>query len=175
MSQIASLISGVGPGGTNIEKLTGDVGGAVGPDAGFNVNLLTGDGLTATGVPGSNTITFTLDNFVIGSGQTIGAVTANLITFPMGAVAGMRILEAKVEGFEATGPGGVAYNLVGGARTTGAAATLVGVVDKVVLEDAALVTADANLVQSGNNIIVQVTGVAGLTINYKATLVYVGV
>jgi hypothetical protein len=174
MSQIA-MIASPGTVKPDVETLTGDLGGAVGTDAALNINLLTGDGLTSTGVAGTHTITFTLDNFVIGSGQTIGAVTADLITFPMGAVAGMRLLEAKIEGFEATGPNGCGYNLICGCRTTGAAATIVGAQDKYISEDAAVVAADGNFVVSGNNLIVRVTGVAALTINWKSTLTYVGV
>jgi hypothetical protein len=175
MSQIA-MIASPGTVASDIEKLTGDIGGAVGPSlVGLNINLLTGDGLTSTGVPGANTITFTLDNFAIGSGQTIGAVTADLITIPMGAVAGMRIAEAKIEGFEATGPNGCAYNLLCGARTTGAAATIVGIQDQYVAEDASLSPCDVYFTAVANNLIVRALGAAGLTINWKATLTYVGV
>lgn len=175
MSQIA-MIASPGTVKSDIETLTGDAGGAVSPSAlGLNVNLLTGDGLTSTGVPATNTITFTLDNYSIGSGQTIGAVTADLITIPMGATAGMRILEAKVEGFEATGPSGCSYNLICGCRTTGAAATIVGIQDQVVSEDAAIAASDVYFIASANNIIVQCLGVAALTINWKASVTYVGV
>ena len=172
MSQIAKLFDGTAS--KDLETLTGDVGGAVGVDAALNINLLTGDGLTATGTPLTNTITFTLDNFSAASAQTIGAVTADIITLNLGAVAGMRIAEAKVVGFEATGPSGCAYNLICGARTSGAATTIVSLQDKYVAEDAALNTGDVNFVAVGNTLIVRVIGVAALTINWKATLTYVG-
>lgn len=45
-------------GGGDLIFLTGDVGGAVGPDAASNINLLGGAGITTTGVPATNTITF---------------------------------------------------------------------------------------------------------------------
>ena len=45
----------------DIETLSGDVGGAVSPDAAFNVNVLGGVGLTITGVPVSNTLTLEVD------------------------------------------------------------------------------------------------------------------
>lgn len=47
--------------GTGILTITGDVGGAVGPDGLNNINLLSGGHLTFTGNPGTNTITLTLD------------------------------------------------------------------------------------------------------------------
>ena len=37
--------------------LTGDVGGAVGPDGGANINIIGGNDITTTGNPGTNTIT----------------------------------------------------------------------------------------------------------------------
>jgi hypothetical protein len=48
------------PPGTVVETLTGNSGGAVGPSAGNNINVV-GDGVTATvvGVPGTNTLTIT--------------------------------------------------------------------------------------------------------------------
>lgn len=45
----------------DISTLTGDAGGAVGPDAADNVNLLGGVGLTMTGVPATNTLTMEVD------------------------------------------------------------------------------------------------------------------
>jgi len=57
MSQASSLESG-GSIAPNIEYLTGDVGGLVGPDATFNIDLLGGTGCTTTGTPASNQIVF---------------------------------------------------------------------------------------------------------------------
>ena len=173
MSQIQKLFDGtVLP---DIETITGDVGGAVGPDAAFNFNLLTGDGLTATGNPATNTITITADGLTLGTGQTIGAVTADIITINLGAVASSYIIEAKITGFNAATPAGCAYNLICGARTTGAAASIVGVQDKYIAEDAAIIACDGNFVAVGNTIIVRVTGTAGLTVNWKAVTTQLGV
>jgi len=172
MSQIAKLFDGTIL--ADVETLTGDVGGAV-PATAHNINLLTGDGLTSTGNPATSTITLTLDGFAAGTGQTIGAVTANVITINLGAVATSYFFEANITGFEATTPAGCAYRIRGAVRTTGAAATIIGVPDEYVSEDAALVTGDVDVVAVGNTIIVQPTGVAGLTINWRATTNIVGV
>ncbi len=132
------------------------------------LNTLTeGDGITITNGPGTVTIEVTNKN--PGTGQTIGAVTADLITIPLGAVAGTYQIQASVSGFESTGPSGVGYRLTGTIRTTGAAATIIGSIDKIVNEDAALAAGNADIVISGNDAIVQVTGVAGLTIDFAAT------
>ncbi len=170
MSQITKLFDGTSL--PDIETLTGDVGGAV---SGININLLTGEGLTSTGNPGTSTITFTLDGYTLGTGQTIGAVTADLITIPLGAVPTSYIFESKIAGFESTTPAASGYNLICAARTTGAAATIVGIQDQMVFEDVALNASDVSFIASGNNIIVRATGVAGLTINWKASTIQVGV
>lgn len=167
MSQIIRLANG------GVEKLTGDSGGSIGPDAASNISLLTGAGLTSTGA--GNTITFTLDGYVTGSGQTIGAVTADLITIPMGAIAGVKTVEAKILGFESTTPAGLGYDVLAVVRTTGAAATLVSATSRYIAEEAALVGCNADIIVSGNDLIVRATGIAGLTINWKADIATLGV
>jgi len=173
MSQIAKLFDGTSS--PDIETITGDVGGAVGPNAAFNLNLLTGDGLTSTGVVGANTITITLDGYAVGTGQTIGAVTADLITIPLGATPTTYTIEAHIAGFEATTPAGCGYFISGVAKTTGAAASLIGVPDEIVCEDAVLGAGDVDLVPVGNTIVVRALGVAGLTVNWKAKTDSIGV
>ena len=168
MSQIAKLFDGTPA--PSAETFTGDVGGPVNTDALFNINLLTGDGLTSTGVPATHTITFTLDGFTQNTAQTIGAVTADVTTINLGATPTTYILEAKIAGFESTTPAGAGYNLICVARTTGAASSIVGVEDKYVAEDAAIAAGDATFVAVGNTIILRVLGVVGLTINWKATM-----
>lgn len=102
------------------------------------------------------------------SGQTVGAGTADILTIPMGATAKTTTFFVKLASFESTTPAGGGYSLTGAIRTDGAAATLIGVPDKSVHEEAALVGTDANLIVVGNNAVVQVTGVGGLTINWSA-------
>lgn len=101
-----------------------------------------------------------------GSVTTIGAVTADMITIALGAVAGTFGIAVRLVAFESTTPAGAGYQLIGAFRTDGATATLIGTVDQILNEDAALVAGDATMVVSANNVIVRVTGVAGLTINW---------
>lgn len=173
MSQIAKLFDGTSK--PDIETLTGDIGGAVSADAAFNINLLTGAGLTSTGVPATHTITFSLDGYSYGTGQTIGAVTADLITIPLGATPTTYTIYAQIAGFESTTPAGCGYFISGVARTTGAAAALIGVPDEIVCEDAALGAGDVDFVPVGNTIVIRALGVAALTINWKATTITLGV
>lgn len=55
MSQIGQLVN---PRGLNIETLTGDTGGAVGPDGAGNINTFGGTGIVVTGTPGTHTLTW---------------------------------------------------------------------------------------------------------------------
>lgn len=56
MSQAGSYNGGGTPAG-DVETLTGNIGGPVGPDGAFNINIIGADGLTVTGTPLNNTLT----------------------------------------------------------------------------------------------------------------------
>src|ERR1700676_189959 len=60
MSQITVAAKSIAP-GTYVETLTGNTGGAVGPNGSGNINVV-GDGtsITDVGNPGTNTLTFSL-------------------------------------------------------------------------------------------------------------------
>lgn len=75
MSQSGSF----GGGGTplpDIETLTADIGGAVGPDAAFNIDLLGGTGCTTTGTPVANQIVFDVTGGGITWSRPAGAAVA---------------------------------------------------------------------------------------------------
>ncbi len=109
---------------------------------------------------------FSIGSPSTGSGSTTGAVTANIITIPLGSVPGVYTIEARVAGFNASTPAGAGYQLIGMFRTTGLAASIIGSVERVANEEAALAAANATMVASGNNVLIQVTGVALLTIDW---------
>lgn len=150
---------------------TADSGSAT--PAANNINILGDDGLTTSG--SGDTITIALDGTCDGSGTTVGATTADLCTIDAGGTAGCYTLQVQVVGFDSGTPSGASYVLTNGIRTTGAAAALTGTTDKTVNEEAAIATANADIVVSGNNIIVRVTGVAGLTINWVSRARYTSV
>ena len=157
---------GVGP----VDTLTGDVGGAVGPDGASNINILGGDNITVTGTPGTNTLTIATTGGDEGTGQTIGAVTDDVITFALGATAGTYCMSVRVAAFESTTPAGSGYRINAAVRTTGAAGALIGVNAVDTFEEAALVGCSVAIVVVGNDAIVRVTGVGGLTIDWSAEL-----
>jgi len=175
---------GISPVNPDIEFLQGNDLVNVGPNATTHILKLVGDnvqGVDVSGNAGTNTTTITMldatttqkgvvllssDTFT-GTGTTVGAVTADLITIPLGGVAGTFQFESRIKGFETTTPAGCGYNNYATFTTDGVTATLVGNQD-VFNEDAALVAADGYFVASGNNAVLQVLGVAGLTINWSA-------
>lgn len=174
MSQIA-MIASPGTIKPDIETLTGDLGGAVSPDAALNLNLLTGNGLTSTGNPATNTITFSIDGLTLGTAQTIGAVTADVLTIPLGITPTNFIFTCNIAGYEAAGSFGCSYFVIGSVKTNGIAATIIPDPDYTVSEDLALAAADIDMLAVGNSVVFRVTGVAGLTINWKAQSLGLGV
>lgn len=129
-------------------------------------NLTSSNGsVTITNGPGS--IDLSVTDMISGTATTVDAVTADIITIPLGVIAGTFQFEARVKAFETTTPAGAGYNVYGTIITDGATATLVG--DQSIFnENAALMAADAYFTVSGNNAVLQVLGVAGLTINWEA-------
>lgn len=130
-------------------------------------------GIQTDGSSGSNTLTVQLTNRLQGTGTTVGATTADIVTFSLGATPGTFFFTFQIAAFESGTPSGAGYGSFSTARTTGAAATIVGDTDSVVHEEAALITTDFNLVASGNNVILRVTGVAGLTVDWSIVGYYV--
>lgn len=102
-----------------------------------------------------------------GSVTTTNATPTDILTIPLGGTPGTFQFEARVKGYEATGPSGAGYNIYGTFITDGSSATLVG--DQSIFnESVPLEDADAYFVASANDAILQVLGVAGLTIDWFA-------
>lgn len=168
--------NGIGPPVTQgIVTVTGNTGGAVPGDGSDNLNLLgdSNSALTVTGSIGTNTLTISSTNVLNGSGTTVGATTADIITFALGASAKTYKFRFELVSFESATPLGAGYQINGTVRTTGAAATVVSVPDGDDDEEGALAAADWNVIASGNSAVLRVTGVAGLTINWVAQGYYI--
>jgi hypothetical protein len=131
------------------------------------------NGIRTDGSSGSNTLTVQLTNRLQGTGTTVGATTADLVTFSLGATPGAYTFQIDVIGFDGVTPSATGFKIQGTMRTTGAVATLVGIPDEVVVEDVGMITADVDMVASGNNLILRVTGVAALSINWNVVATYV--
>lgn len=90
----------------------------------------------------------------------------------MGATPGTFYVWGNVQAFNPSTPASGAYSFSGGFRTDGVTGTELGVELHDEFEDPALVTGDIFISASGNNILVQVQGVVGLTINWNSLLEY---
>ena len=140
-------------------------GGTVTTD---NVN-----GIQTDGSSGSNTLTVELTNRLTGSGTSTNASVVNLITFALAATAASYRFNFGVVGRDTTSGDSVGYNVEGTIKTNGVTASLVETPYIDNDEDASLITANIDLIVSGNNAIVQVTGVVAKTISYKSVGTYV--
>ena len=136
-----------------------------------NNGIITKGGVVGTGT--SNEVDIVITNRLQGTGTTVGATTADLVTFSLGATPGSYNIEAKVIGFNASTPASTGFTVIGTVRTTGAAGALDGTPDETPIESIALITCDVDFIISGNNLIIRVTGVAGLTISWNVVATYV--
>jgi len=93
----------------NIEFVTGNAGGAVGPDGLFNINIVGSGGITVTGNPGTNTLTISGGGLVwtreagaavaIANNHGYFNINAGLTTFTLPATAAIGdIIEIVGEG-----------------------------------------------------------------------------
>lgn len=134
------------------------------------LNVLGDENITTSG--SGNTITISPTDTASGTGQTIGAVTADIITFPLGASAGTYQVEGSIAAYEGGTPAGGGIRAFVAVRTSGAAGTICDSSDPIKNLETALNAATAEFVVSGNNLILRVTGVTALTIKWAGRLFY---
>ena len=130
------------------------------------------NGIQTDGSSGSNVLTVQLTNRQTGSVTTADATLTTIITFPLGATPGTFYIYGNIQAFSAAGPSSGSYSFSGGYRTDGATATEVGTEFHDQFEDLALITSDIFLNTSGNNVLVQVQGVAATSINWSSLIEY---
>lgn len=153
----------------DIETLTGNTGGAVGPDGAGNVDVI-GDGniVTVTGAPGSNELTISLVNTAFATTQTVGNVTADLFILSVDASSAVivqaSIIAAKDDYSESWGG-----TLLGVARRAGAGVLESFENNTTGGDDAEL---DATFTVDGNNYVLRITGATGDTYNWRARISY---
>ena len=133
--------------------------------------IITKGGVVGTGT--SNEVDVVVTNRIRGTVTTTNATLTTLSSFACGATPGVYNFDIQIAAFDVTDTAGCGYFISGSVRTDGATATLVGTPDKITNEEAATVACDANLIVSGNNAIVQVTGIAAKTIHWKSLSQYI--
>lgn len=115
-----------------------------------------------------------LTNRLFGNAISAGTTPLNLITFALSTTGpAVYRFSFDVTGRDTISGAGVGYTLDGSAKTDGTTASIVAVPFIDHDEDSALLLATIDLVTSGNNIILQLTGIGVETIAYKAVGTYV--
>ena len=166
MSQVYSAGSSGPPSGTT--TYVTDSGNAV-PAANI-LNVIGDENITTSG--SGNTITISPTDTASGTGQTVGAVTDDIITFPLGAVAGTYQVEGSIAAYDAGTPSGGGIRTFVAVRTSGVAGTICDSSDPIKNLELAINGSTAEFLVSGNNLILRVTGVAALTIEWAGRLFY---
>ncbi len=176
MSQIFSTTSGSTPPTVATSYHTDFKADLVTPDGEAipsmnRLNVLGGPGISTYADPnlGQN-IFIKLENGCEETTTTTDAVPKDIICIALETFPSAAMVETRVVGFvtDTVNAGkGVSYFLTIGARTDGANAALIGVVDKLLFEDAALVGCDATFNVSGNNLVITVTGLPVTTMKWR--------
>jgi len=119
-----------------------------------------------------NNVFVELTNRVTGTVTTTDDTLTTLITLPLGTTAGVYIATGDLTAFNTTDTAGASYIFQGAARTDGAAGTEIAIEQKGIFEEAAMSASDFSISVTGNDLVVQVTGIAATTINWNGFLTY---
>jgi len=121
----------------------------------------------------SNNLEILLTNRLQGIATSVNGSVEDLITFNLGSASASYRFEFEIAGRDTSTNDCIGYTMFGSAKTDGSTSIIIAspFIDND--EDSALISASLNLVSSGNDVIVQVTGVLGQTINYKGVGTYV--
>ena len=126
-------------------------------------------GILTTG--SGNTITISLtDPVLTGTAQTVNAGTATFnisIPIPTNSSSSIRVNLAGIDTGFTVAIGG---EIIGLAKNLAGTVTIVGTSDVTRNNDMSVSAWGATLIVSGTNALVQVTGVAGFTINWRAII-----
>lgn len=148
-----------------------------------NLNLFSRDtrddndnGIQTTADPnGSDDFYVELTNRITGTASVTGAVTGEVFTFDLGGSAAVYRFEILCTGRDTATGDGVGYTVDASVKTDGASGTVIKTPFIDSDEDDSLSAALIDVVASGNNAILRVTGVAGQTITYNAVGSYIKV
>lgn len=172
MSQINKIILS-SSGGGDVLTLTGNTGGAVGPDGGGNINVI-GDGTTASvaGNAGTNTLTISVAGAQVDTVTTLDATETTLGTITLSANEIVFITSQIIGAYETAINWAFGTSLMTTARKQGAASPVIveGTIDERARAKTNGTDAGVNATYdvSGNTVRIRVTGEAGTTIAWKS-------
>lgn len=127
-------------------------------------------GVAGTGT--SNEVDIVLTNRQTATVTTVDATPTTVLTFAMGATPGIYFIEGDVLAFDITDTAGAGYAFTSADRTTGAAGTEIATQFEDIFEEAAMANADIDVTVSANNVVVNVTGIAGKTIDWNCYITF---
>jgi|ERR1700722_670575 len=152
-----------------------DVGTAI---PAFNILNIEGGELSTPDINGiqttgsGNTVTINLTNRVSGDVTTTNSTPTTLFIFGLGSTPAVFSFTGEVTAFDITDQAGASYGVLYGVKTNGIVATEIAVQTTTNFEDQALLNAGVTVTVSGNNLVFQVTGIAGKTIDWDALFTY---
>jgi hypothetical protein len=120
-----------------------------------------------------NVVYVELTNRIQAKITTNNNTPTTITTFNLGTTPGVYTFDINIAAFDVTDSLGIGYSIFGTTRTDGTTAVICGTPDKIVNEEAGTSAADANIVVSGNDVIIQVTGLTGKTINWNSISTYI--
>jgi len=133
-------------------------------------------GIQTTADPnGSQNFYIELTNRLTGTVTTTDGTLTTIATLPMGTTASVIYLSGNVQAFNASTPAGGGYSFTGAFRNTGGGGSVaveIGVEFKDQFEELALEPSEVFLIASGNDIVLQVQGVVGLSVNWNSLITY---
>jgi hypothetical protein len=181
MSQAGPLSGSSGPPAGEIEFDTDAASPAISAAGviiftGGSTSLSTAAGIQTSGSTGGNTMSVELTNRVTGTVTTTNATPTSLAIFALSPTPGVYNFDLSIAAFDVTDSAGAGWAIFGTVRSDGTDTFLVEAPDKITNQEAATLATDANLLAGGvgvNQAIVQVTGIAGKTINWKLVGTYV--
>lgn len=141
---------------------------------GGTTSINNNNGVQTDGSSGSNIITVQLTNRIQGTVTTTDATPTTILSFNLGAIAAVFTFQTEIACFNLTNVNGDGYSIFGTARTNGITATLCDNPDKVINEEVND-NADATMVVSGNDVIIQAVGLPGVTHHWRALTTYMQV
>lgn len=180
MSQAGIInLAGGGGGGSPVNTLTGDSGGAIPPTAN-NINILGSSGIVTTGSPGISTITISIQNSTTNQTVTSDGLGQTRTLSTISALApGSYLVESRIAAFEPLTGLSAGWSLFALVNSVGGVAAVETDTDKIshimdgLKEPTAVSTVDVNIQTLGSDIIIQVIGIATKTIDWGGFTVYV--
>lgn len=134
------------------------------------------NGIATQATPdGDKNLLVLLTNRVRGAQSSVNGATIDLITVPLGIVPAVYRFRVEIVGRDTTSGDGAGYTFFGTIKTDGITATGIATPFIDEDEDISLIPSLVGLAVSGNNGVLQVTGILGKTIAYVAVGTYIKV